>query len=221
MIGFTTAISSDRPPVLQSTWRNSPEALLKNHAIHELIFHYNNGSENKKAEIEKSAINHTINICSNLNYVANDNMQNKSVNTATKLVEFFSGQNDIRNKIELAKKIKTIRQLDFSVLNKEDTNGHLQTLKRYIDVILPEEKIQSKYLTQSENKCAEGKPLTENMQTTAPTRKSIDNTLSCRVKTQREYISSQPDSGENNRNIIARFFPNLIVSLLDINLPHR
>ncbi|CQJ61678.1 hypothetical protein [Yersinia rohdei] len=150
MADFTTAISSDRPPMVQSTWSNSPETLLKNNAVNELKFHYENGDQDKKNSIEKAAMSHIMNICGNLNYVADDEVQNKSVNTATRLVEYFSGKNDIHNKAELAKEIQNTHQFDFSVLNKETASSSLQTLKNFINNILPDAAIQTDAAVQTD-----------------------------------------------------------------------
>ncbi|WP_145490715.1 hypothetical protein [Yersinia rohdei] len=150
MADFTTAISSDRPPMVQSTWSNSPETLLKNNAVNELKFHYENGDQDKKNSIEKAAMSHIMNICGNLNYVADDEVQNKSVNTATRLVEYFSGKNDIHNKAELAKEIQNTHQFDFSVLNKETASSSLQTLKNFINNILPDAAIQADVAVQTD-----------------------------------------------------------------------
>ncbi|WP_145525484.1 hypothetical protein [Yersinia rohdei] len=240
MADFTTAISSDRPPMVQSTWSNSPETLLKNNAVNELKFHYENGDQDKKNSIEKAAMSHIMNICGNLNYVADDEVQNKSVNTATRLVEYFSGKNDIHNKAELAKEIQNTHQFDFSVLNKETASSSLQTLKNFINNILPDAAIQADVATQTDvaiqTDVTKAQSATEHLVKTS--NHSNMEAIVITATDNKDLISETPnpqlETGELDKpivlnleenkesdNFISRFFTKISAILTTIISPHR
>ncbi|CQI92939.1 hypothetical protein [Yersinia rohdei] len=246
MADFTTAISSDRPPMVQSTWSNSPETLLKNNAVNELKFHYENGDQDKKNSIEKAAMSHIMNICGNLNYVADDEVQNKSVNTATRLVEYFSGKNDIHNKAELAKEIQNTHQFDFSVLNKETASSSLQTLKNFINNILPDAAIQADVAVQTDvatqtdaaiqTDVTKAQSATEHLVKTS--NHSNMEAIVITATDNKDLISETPnpqlETGELDKpivlnleenkesdNFISRFFTKISAILTTIISPHR
>lgn len=246
MADFTTAISSDRPPMVQSTWSNSPETLLKNNAVNELKFHYENGDQDKKNSIEKAAMSHIMNICGNLNYVADDEVQNKSVNTATRLVEYFSGKNDIHNKAELAKEIQNTHQFDFSVLNKETASSSLQTLKNFINNILPDAAIQADAAVQTDvatqtdaaiqTDVTKAQSATEHLVKTS--NHSNMEAIVITATDNKDLISETPnpqlETGELDKpivlnleenkesdNFISRFFTKISAILTTIISPHR
>ncbi|CNF25250.1 Uncharacterised protein [Yersinia rohdei] len=246
MADFTTAISSDRPPMVQSTWSNSPETLLKNNAVNELKFHYENGDQDKKNSIEKAAMSHIMNICGNLNYVADDEVQNKSVNTATRLVEYFSGKNDIHNKAELAKEIQNTHQFDFSVLNKETASSSLQTLKNFINNILPDAAIQADVAVQTDvatqtdvaiqTDVTKAQSATEHLVKTS--NHSNMEAIVITATDNKDLISETPnpqlemgeldkpivlnlEENKENDNFISRFFTKISAILTTIISPHR
>ncbi|HHH0260636.1 TPA: hypothetical protein ACPZQN_001838 [Yersinia enterocolitica] len=226
-------------PIHQSTWLNSPEALLENRLVDELKFHYNHGDINKRNEIESIVIQKIMNTCCSLASQSDD-----SISFSAELVRQYSPEIINNRNKELAIEIRDARHFDLSLLSQETDysakkNNDIKILRDFITKILPEKNIEielaEKEITPKnptkkiENtvpsnnfKITEKKTILEN-----PT-KDIENTVSSKkiaiddtsnFGNDVKIEQSEPDY--KKESLISKLLSNILAPLYTLFSPHR
>lgn len=230
-----------------NTWNNSTETLLKNNAIHELKFHYNNGSKDLKNEIEKDVIKHIMqtyhalsdNVCNTI--IQSD----KSIKSAAELVEMYSPLISNDKKKELAKDIQATHHFDFTFINQDkstyaDRELNIRILGDFIKSILPEENenvnssienaikntdkpaLRERHIiTTSQSKTLTTKPtLTDMQKVNQP--ELISNNIITDINDENKEKTNLNTSGTGSKkeSFLTNLLSNIYVSLYRLIAPH-
>lgn len=199
-------------PIYQSTWSNSPEALLENKLIYELKFHYDHGSKDKKNEIENALIHHIMNTCCTLPGQSDD-----AISFSAELVQqYFFEEINNKNK-ELAESIKNTHQVDLSLFSQEPyystkKNDDIKILRDFITKISPENNIEialAKETTKTPNEHI----------THILTSKNIE--IADKATINNEVKIEQPVPDHKKENLISNILSNIAASLYGLFSPHR